>query len=155
MAHVNIDGYRNTATDEVLEVDAEQWGLHGPAHTRWVEKHVYWVLPLGTLFLLTLLFLVFFWGFGGSFRGVWGTAFTQRTGQVWTPVQQASAPAQVRRRIVVPPQGTMQTPLHIQMDVTVRNITAPPSAPAPSRELTPEERAEKLKQELRRQYGVQ
>lgn len=160
MAHVSIDGYRNTATDEVLAVDSEQWGLHGPVHTRWVERHVYWVLPVGTLFLFTLLFLVFFWGFGGSFRGAWGTAFTQRTSQVWTPVQ----PVQPIQPVVVStpppapasaalPQVTVNVPGHIQVDATVRNV--PPAPPAEPRPLSHEERAEKLKQELRRQYGAQ
>ncbi|MBI2068746.1 MAG: hypothetical protein HYT67_01425 [Candidatus Yanofskybacteria bacterium] len=149
MAHVRFNGYREFVSDEVLSVEEERWGLHGPAHTRWVEKHVYWVLPVGTLFLVALLFLVFFWGFGGSFRAARGTAFTQRTGQGWIPVQPVqpipspavSTPPPPTQVPATPPQVTVNVPDRIQVNATVRNVTAPPSAPAPSRELTPEEKA--------------
>lgn len=158
MARFTVDGIQNAGTDDVVAIGPEQWGLHGPMQTQWVERHVYWVLPLGTLFLFSLLFLVFFWGFGGSFQAAWGRTFSQGTGQIWTPAQ----PVQPTRPVAsilpatapaVPPQVTVNFPGHIQVDATVRNV--PPIHPVEPRPLSPEERAEKLKQELRRQYGVQ
>ena len=149
MAHVRFNGYREFVSDEVLPVKEEQWGLHGPAHTRWVETHVYWVLPFGTMLLVTLTFLVFFWGFGGSFRSQ-----PQPSPMPMPAVSTPPAPAPA-----APPQVTVNIPDHIQVEATVQatvqDVSTPPSVPVPNRELTPEEKAEKLKEELRRQYGVQ
>lgn len=150
MARFTVDGIQNAGTDDVLAIDPERWGLHGPMQTQWVERHVYWVLPLGTLFLFTLLALVFFWGFGGSFRAAWGTAFTPQVGQVWTSVQPVQ-PTRPAPQQPAPPQVTVNVD-RIQVDATVQSVTPP--VPAPSRELTPEEKAEQLKQEIRTQYGV-
>lgn len=144
MARFTVDGIKNAASDDVLAIDPpEQWGLHGPIQTQWVERHVYWVLPLGTLFIFTLLALVFFWGFGGSFRGAWGTAFPQQVSRTWIPAQPQSSPVPVPAVSTppapvpaVPPQVTVNIPGNIQVDATVRNVTTPPSAlhPEPSAE---------------------
>ena len=87
--------------------------------------------------------LLFFWVFGERMF-LWGA--DNRPVSIPTAVwQPASAPA-------APPQVTVNLPGHIQVDATVRNV---PPTPVEPRQLSPEERAEKLKQELRREYGAQ
>ncbi len=99
--------------------------------------------------------LLFFWVFGSEMYK-WGTGNSPSfiPTQVWQPA--VSIPPALAPAPAAPPQVTVNIPDRIQVDATVRNDdTVSPSAPAPSRELTPEERAEKLKQELRREYGAQ
>lgn len=104
---------RRTLADKIVPIDEETWHIHGPAMTKWTEKHIYWVLPLGTL----LLFCLILWASGFSFR------------QGGTSVQNP-----VPATALSPPQVNLNVPNTI--NATVRVVSDLPSAPA---ELSPEE----------------
>ena len=55
---------RRTAVDRIVPMEEEIWHIHGQGMSKWTEKHIYWVLPIGTL----LLFCLIFWATGLSFK---------------------------------------------------------------------------------------
>lgn len=132
--------------------------LNSPLRLRQVVRDPMW--DLFKTIMVIIGGLLFFWVYGEKMYN-WGAGNSPSfvPTQVWqpaapsqlAPVPPPSAPAPVP---TAPPQVTVNIPDRIEIDATVRNDTSSPSATAPSRELTPEERAEKLKQELRREYGA-
>ena len=84
--------------------------------------------------------LLFFWVFGEKMYN-WGTGNSSSSvpTQVWQPA--GSIPPVPAPAPTAPPQVTVNIPDRIEIDATVRNDTASPSASVPSRELTPEEKA--------------
>ena len=54
MAKTQVTGLTIEGRKQPLPIGQEPWGIHGPIQTRWVNFHVYWVLPLGAI-LITLL----------------------------------------------------------------------------------------------------
>ena len=128
----------------MAQIVSVQDNLQGPIqrNENLIDHYLFVTLVWGSVIGAIALFVWMFQAGAWSER-VWPSAgLTAPAGQVWTPVQ----PVQPTRRPAVsipagPPQVTVNIPANIQVDATVRNVTASPSAPAPSRELTQEEKA--------------
>jgi len=56
MATTQVQGLDIVGRKQPLPIGEEGWGILGPVHTKWVNLHVYWVLPLGVV-AITLLTL--------------------------------------------------------------------------------------------------
>lgn len=55
MANFQVDRYGLAGTDQSLPLKEETYGTVGPVEKKWVKKHVYWVLPLGTVLIVVLI----------------------------------------------------------------------------------------------------
>src|SRR3989344_882422 len=54
MAKTRVVGLKITGRSQSLPIDKERWDVLGPTHTKWVNLHVYWVLPLGVVLIMWL-----------------------------------------------------------------------------------------------------
>lgn len=55
MANFKVDSYGLAGKNQSLPLGEETYGTVGPIEKKWVKKHVYWVLPLGTALIIVLV----------------------------------------------------------------------------------------------------
>lgn len=140
MARTQVIGLNIQGRKQPLPINEESWGIHGPIQTKWVNRHVYWVVPLGTAIVL-LLALGAFDAFDQ--KEVIKTILVPDSSQPTATQDQGMTTATVKAALaetetILSAAGRIAEQMKPSQEIVVRDMAPPPPAPLTTEPPKPE-----------------